>query len=133
MPQKFMLFFLLVLSTTIAKSQGMQTSDTASSKEIIFASDTQAPMWVETLWLKSHNNRAATKKIFSELTERDPSSVFLLGDVVNLGYSNKQWRPMDKYLQNLRDRGIKVSAVLGNHEVMGRLCRDRRLSGRCGA
>jgi hypothetical protein len=39
--------------------------------------------------------------------------------VVNLGYSNKQWKDMGGYLKSLRKEGIAVHAALGNHEVMG--------------
>ena len=96
------------------------------SKEMIFASDTQAPMWVETLLLKSNNNRVATKDIFNNILTRDPAAVYLLGDVVSLGSSNKQWRPMDAYLQRLRSKGIKVNAALGNHEVMGQSAKGQK-------
>src|SRR5881398_1373577 len=87
--------------------------------KMIFAADTQAPMWVETVVLKADHNREATKMLFHDIGTQNPEHVFLLGDVVNLGYSSHQWKPMDKYLQSLRDKNIKVDAVLGNHEVMG--------------
>ncbi|MCW3078834.1 MAG: metallophosphoesterase [Segetibacter sp.] len=105
-----------------------QEIDTISpiSKEIVFASDTQAPMWVETLVLKRNNNRAATKSIFNDLLTRNPTAVYLLGDVVALGSSNRQWRPMDGYLKRLRSKGIKVNAALGNHEVMGQSGRGQK-------
>ena len=114
-------FFLsmLTLSATLVKSQTPEAAPKCNNKLIAFASDTQAPMWVETLWLKSNHNRTATKKIFNDLCTLKPASVFLLGDVVNLGYSNRQWKPMDRYLQHLRDSSISVNAILGNHEVMG--------------
>jgi hypothetical protein len=96
--------------------QPVQPND---STLIAFASDTQAPMWVETLWLKANNNRQATRDIFSDIGSRRPGSLFLLGDVVNLGYSNRQWKPIDNYLNELRRRKIDVYAILGNHEVMG--------------
>ncbi len=113
--------FIIFLGSisSFAKAQVMNTQ-TNNGKEIMFASDTQAPMWIETLWLKSNNNRQATKSIFNDFVTRQPASVFLLGDVVSLGSSNKQWKPMDGYLARLRSKGIKVSAALGNHEVMGR-------------
>ncbi len=96
------------------------------SKEMVFVSDTQAPMWVETLLLKANNNRVATKNIFDNIITRDPAAVYLLGDVVSLGSSNKQWRPMDAYLQRLRSKGIKVNAALGNHEVMGQSAKGQK-------
>jgi hypothetical protein len=118
---KFFLACILFFSPLFLLAQ--QTNETIpsnSSNLIAFASDTQAPMWVETIVLKAHNNRTATKRIFSDIEKRQPGSLFILGDVVNLGYSNRQWKPMDRYLQNLRDKGITVHAALGNHEVMGR-------------
>jgi predicted MPP superfamily phosphohydrolase len=119
MYQKFIILYMLSLTTSLVKSQTIPSASTDTTL-IAFASDTQAPMFVETLWLKAHHNRQATKKLFSEIGNRQPGSLFLLGDVVNLGYSNKQWKPMDVYLQDLRNKGITVDAILGNHEVMGR-------------
>jgi predicted phosphodiesterase len=76
-------------------------------------------MWVETLFLKSNHNQQATKKIFTAFSEIKPKALFLLGDVVNLGYSNRQWKAMSGYLKDLRSKGVAVHAALGNHEVMG--------------
>ena len=87
---------------------------------LAFTADTQAPMWVETLWLRSHNNRRATRLLFEDVAIRHPSAFFLLGDVVNLGYASRQWKPIDKYLEAFRSHQIPVHAILGNHEVMGR-------------
>jgi hypothetical protein len=116
---KAVLFILSAFFVTLSHGQVTNSTDT-SGKEIVFASDTQAPMWVETLLLKRNNNRLATKDIFDNILTRHPAAVYLLGDVVSMGSSNKQWRPMDAYLQRLRSKGIKVNASLGNHEVMGR-------------
>lgn len=119
---KPILFCMLLASTSSVKTRKIAASSVPSPTDstlIAFAADTQAPMWVETLWLKPHQNRIATKKVFNDIIDRGAGSLFLLGDVVNLGYSNKQWKPIDGYLQNLRDKGIGVNAILGNHEVMG--------------
>jgi hypothetical protein len=99
-------------------------SDTIN--EIAFASDTQAPMLVETILHKANHNRTATKMIFNDINELHPKSLFLLGDVVNLGYSNRQWRPMDANLLKLRNNGIMVNAALGNHEVLGQPGKGQR-------
>jgi hypothetical protein len=116
---KFFFAFLFFLPGVLIAQDSLEVSK-PSSKLIAFTSDTQAPMWVETIVLKAHNNREATKRLFSDIEQRQPHSVFILGDVVNLGYSNRQWKPMDRYLKCLRDKGIAVHAALGNHEVMGR-------------
>lgn len=77
-------------------------------------------MLVETILLRQHNNRKATRLLFEDVLQRRPAAFFLLGDLVNLGYSNRQWRPMDRYIEALRNQAIPVHAILGNHEVMGR-------------
>lgn len=110
--QKF-LFLLLAAACQKASSQ------TGDSTELCFASDTQAPMWVETLLLKKDGNKEATKKLFGDIAQRKPGAFFIMGDVVNLGYSNRQWKPMDAYLKELRSANVPVYAALGNHEVMG--------------
>jgi hypothetical protein len=86
---------------------------------LAFASDTQAPMLVEKIWLRSFKNRQATQLLFDDVRNKKPKQFFLLGDVVNLGYSNRQWKPIDKHLHQIREDGIGIHAIMGNHEVMG--------------
>ncbi len=90
-----------------------------NTKLLAFASDTQAPMLVETILLRSMQNRKATRLLLQHIIDIHPHTFFLLGDVVNLGYSQKQWRPIDRHLHQLRAKGIKLHGILGNHEVMG--------------
>jgi UDP-2,3-diacylglucosamine pyrophosphatase LpxH len=110
---------LVMLTLNTLKTEAQPPVEKKPSTLLAFASDTQAPMWVETLWLKSNNNRKATGMVFGDILNNRPKSLFLLGDVVNLGYSERQWKPIDKYLKNLRDNNVEVNAILGNHEVMG--------------
>src|SRR5688572_143243 len=123
MHQKFILAFLAFLVFSKANTQTLSSSD---STELCFASDTQKPMWIETLFLKKDHNQQATKKLFSTISERKPAALFIMGDVVNLGYSNRQWKPMDAYLKELRSKDIAVYAALGNHEVMGQAAKGMR-------
>lgn len=104
-----------------------QPVQTAAANVLAFVSDTQAPMLVETILLRSHNNRRATALLFGDMVERLPAAIFHLGDVVNLGYSRRQWRPIDQYLEALRLARIPVHAILGNHEVMGRSIEGQRM------
>ena len=119
---KLILFLLLVSLFGKAQSQPLYADTTA----LCFASDTQAPMWIETLFLKKNNNKEATQKLFEAICQRKPGALFIMGDVVNLGYSNRQWKPMDAYLQKLRNQNIAVYATLGNHEVMGQAKKGMR-------
>lgn len=88
--------------------------------EIAFVSDTQAPMWVETIALKANHNEQATQQVFGDIVRHRPTSLIILGDVVTLGYKEKKWSRMDRYLDSCRKTGIQVSALLGNHDVMTR-------------
>lgn len=92
-------------------------SDSLRSHEIVFISDTQAPLWVETLALQEDSNRASTARLFQDIGARRPASVFMLGDVVNLGFDEGEWA-MGAFIDGLREQGIPVSALLGNHDVM---------------
>jgi Icc-related predicted phosphoesterase len=85
---------------------------------IAFASDTQAPLFIEKMIRKTDHNEKATELIFKDIVAVHPASLFILGDVVSLGYSDEKWQKMDTYLKWCAGDSIPVYAVLGNHEVM---------------
>ena len=85
---------------------------------LAFTSDTQQPMTVEKIFLKSNQNEKATEMIFKEVGAIHPAAFFILGDVVSVGYRNRKWKAIDKYIAELKKDSIPVHATLGNHEVM---------------
>jgi Icc-related predicted phosphoesterase len=85
---------------------------------IAFTSDTQAPLLAEHVIRKLHHNTKATALIFQDIIDTHPSSLFILGDVVSLGYQNSKWQKMDAYLRACKQHHIPVYALLGNHELM---------------
>ena len=85
---------------------------------IAFTSDTQEPMWVEKILLKSNHNQQATKMIFKDVLSLHPSGFFILGDVVSVGYRVSKWTAIDEYLKQFSHDSIPVYATLGNHEVL---------------
>jgi len=87
---------------------------------IAFTSDTQEPMWVEKIMLKSNHNQQATKMIFQDVLHLHPSGFFILGDVVSVGYRVSKWTTIDEYLKQFSQDSIPVYATLGNHEVLFR-------------
>ena len=89
-------------------------------REILFLSDTQAPMWVERLVLRTHQNTKATTTIFNEIVRLKPAVLYWLGDIVSLGYRTNKWRIIDQFLANCTAVGTAVYAIMGNHDVMGR-------------
>lgn len=114
------LFFTLIFNqrveSFVVKSYKTSTGDTT---EIAFVGDTQAPLWVETLRLKTNHNEHATAMIFKEILAIHPRCFFILGDVVSWSAIEKNWLLMDKYLTDLRAADIPVYACLGNHEYLG--------------
>jgi len=104
--------FLLLIFT----AAGVFAQPTQSA--IAFTSDTQQPMWVEKLLLKSDHNQKATEMIFKDVEALRPAGLFILGDVVSLGYKTKKWTRIDNYLKQCTSDCIPVYATLGNHEVM---------------
>ena len=101
-------------------------AQTDSSKEMYFLSDTQQPMFVEKLLLKPDHNLAATGDIFDVVLNDKPSNVYMLGDVVALGYARRKWKKVDRFLNSCTKEGIGVCGILGNHEVMIRKKRGER-------
>ncbi len=94
------------------------SSGAQAHADIAFVSDTQAPMWIEKVFLKPNQNERATGLIMEDIVHEKPKALFILGDVVALGYKNNKWKNMDDYLAQCRGVGIKVTALLGNHDVM---------------
>jgi hypothetical protein len=90
----------------------------ATPHELVFVSDTQQPMRVEMVVLKPDHNLQATASIFSEIIKRKPNNLFMLGDVVSLGFKNKKWHNVDRFLDSCRNEGVNVNALLGNHELL---------------
>lgn len=89
-------------------------------RDILFLSDTQAPMWVERLVLRTHQNKKATQVIFNEILRIQPAVLYWLGDIVSLGYRNNKWRIIDQFLLKCTEVRTAVYAIMGNHDVMGR-------------
>jgi predicted phosphodiesterase len=92
----------------------------SNKREILFLSDTQAPMWVEKLVLRTHQNKKATQTIFAEILRLKPAVLYWLGDIVSLGYRNNKWRLIDQFLLKCTEVRTAVYAIMGNHDVMGR-------------
>lgn len=87
--------------------------------EMDFISDTQQPMFMEKSLLPGNHNTLATAMLFHNILEAKPTTLFMLGDVVALGFSNGKWRKVDAFLDSCNINGTKVYGLLGNHDVMG--------------
>jgi predicted phosphodiesterase len=93
-------------------------TQTPQNDTLIFVSDTQAPLFAETLIHKTPFNQKATKMIFDDILSKRPQNVFLLGDIVAAGSKPRRWLPVDKFLDSIRRNNGNVWACLGNHEYI---------------
>jgi len=93
---------------------------TSLLNELFFVSDTQQPMWVEQILIRAHNNKKATATILAKLLEQCPKNLYMLGDIVSLGYAGSKWKKVDAFLESCRSHGTAICAIMGNHDVMGR-------------
>ncbi len=112
------LSFFYFVSTAVAQD--------TTSKEMFFVSDTQQPMLVEELLLKPDHNKKATQAIFDAILQNKPASLYMLGDVVALGYASHRWKKVDAFLDSCRRKNIAVYGILGNHEIMIRKKRGEK-------
>jgi len=85
---------------------------------IIFISDTQSPIWAETIVLSKNDNEIIREKIFNEILKKNPSAVFHLGDLVSLGFDNNDWSEVDSFISRLNEKRISFYPTLGNHELI---------------
>jgi len=92
-------------------------SDISGNEEIIFMSDTQEPVWVETFFLDENHNIEARDLVFKEIMKIKPSKIIHLGDIVSFGYKDEEWKAIDKYLYQLLEKNIEFYPTLGNHEL----------------
>jgi predicted phosphodiesterase len=117
----FSFIFIAAISTwcpgkTLTAAEN-NSSDTAHA--IVFISDTQAPMWFEKIFVKTHRNEEATK-ILLNAVERDStvSSVFLLGDITAMSSFNSNWGAIDSFLTRFKVQSRKAYAAAGNHDYL---------------
>ena len=121
---RYILFFIL-FSPEILIAQ-LEINNAQKPTEIDFISDTQQPMKIEQLVLKSNNNIKATSLLFTEILKVKPTCLYMLGDIVSLGYRNNRWNKVDVFLDSCRKENIAVFGALGNHDVMGRKNKGER-------
>jgi hypothetical protein len=86
--------------------------------QLAFISDTQTPLWIESLVLGSDRNEEATDSLFADILRLRPAALFMLGDLVSLGAYPGAWEKIDLNIQAVRSARVPVHALLGNHELM---------------
>jgi Icc-related predicted phosphoesterase len=80
-------------------------------------SDLQRTSGLE-VWRES--NRGERERIVARLSEERPDLLAILGDLVFHGSSVVDWAEFDQLMRPLRDAGVPVLPVLGNHDYWTR-------------
>ncbi len=83
-----------------------------------FVSDTQIPIFVETLSISPNRNDDAREIITAQILRDNPNAVFHLGDMAAIGFYGATWHAMDDFLARARTAHVPVFPALGNHELM---------------
>lgn len=64
-------------------------------------------------------NDAARQALLDEVAAENPAFLIHLGDLVFRGASARQWKRFDEVSASIRQHGIPVFPILGNHEYYG--------------
>jgi hypothetical protein len=99
-------------------SPGKMPSVPRNDSTFVFLSDTQSPLWPETLILAENRNQTARSMVLAAIVSEFPGAVFHCGDLVALGFHQSHWEPIDAFTQELSGKGIPFYPVPGNHEYL---------------
>lgn len=111
-------FPIMVCAQNPGVDRRPEANPAAETIRAAFVSDTQSPMFPETIALPRNNNELARSKIFDSIFRFRPHSVFHLGDLVSLGFWDGTWKAIDAFGEQLQTLGKGFYPVLGNHELM---------------
>lgn len=85
-----------------------------NKQPVLFVSDTQQPIWVETLRLQEHANEIATQHIYDAIErESTAAAIFHLGDITSIGMFESYWKPFDDFQSTVP---APIYPVMGNHD-----------------
>jgi hypothetical protein len=116
------ILFTAIISTWCCAQTPFRTDQNASDTAqhaVIFISDTQAPMGVEKIIMRTHRNEEATKILLNAIAcDSSVSSVVLFGDITAMSSINSNWATLDSFLTRLKVRQIPAYATAGNHDYL---------------
>ncbi len=92
----------------------ISAAEAQSPTVLLFISDSQQPMWIETLKLKEQDNERMAQRLFTFMAkETTVSALFHLGDITSMGMWNSSWKSFDTLRAILN---FPVYPAFGNHE-----------------
>ncbi|MGH9760247.1 MAG: metallophosphoesterase family protein, partial [Blastocatellia bacterium] len=97
------------------------TGDISSRQNIpffMFVGDTQRTSRWERL-IGREQNDAGRQAVLDKIADENPAFLVILGDLVFQGDSPTHWPQFDQFAAPIRQKGIPVFPLLGNHEYFG--------------
>jgi Icc-related predicted phosphoesterase len=89
-----------------------------AARPIALLGDTQRTLWLERLVGREQNDEERTALV-KDLAAQRPGLIVLLGDMTNDGGLRGEWEKFDQLFAPIREAGIPVLALLGNHDYWG--------------
>lgn len=88
----------------------------ALGQRLMVVSDTQKPLWIETLQVKADDNEDATQRILAEIANESTAVALIhLGDITALSGMNSAWSLIDEARSRIR---VPIHLARGNHDYM---------------
>ena len=88
------------------------------SQSVVFLSDTQDPIWIETFWLDENNNVEIKKSIFDKIIGHNPKAIFHMGDLTALGFLNRDWIEIDKWVNRSKTEIKYIIKQIGKYQKL---------------
>lgn len=92
-----------------------------TSNSFILIGDTQRTGFAEQYFLFRESNDSVQFVLFDSIAslKKEPAFILHLGDMVFDGSSESDWKYFDASTERIRDAGIPLIPILGNHEMYG--------------
>jgi 3',5'-cyclic AMP phosphodiesterase CpdA len=88
------------------------------STSVVIVGDTQRTSIWERLALREQND-GLRKAVMRRIAEENPELLVILGDLVSAGDDAEAWRYFDQLTAPVREKGISIVPLLGNHDHIG--------------
>ena len=113
--------FIIVIIFCFSFSSLKAQYDSCSPKDTLtlcFLSDTQIPLFYESIFLGNNHNVEARKLIFDKICGMEPTAVFHLGDFIGLGFDSDSWDETNNFVKDLALHKTEFYPSPGNHEYI---------------
>jgi len=88
----------------------------AAAQRLLIVSDTQKPLWIETLQVKADENEDATRRILKAIAADSTADALIhLGDITALSGLDREWSLIDEALREIR---VPILYTRGNHDYL---------------